>query len=137
MYYLSMKETNKGNKMNTFEYNNYKANDKGQSQIVFKEIYRESNYLNSANYQINHPHLENDWGCQEGEWNYNTDVYVEKQNHIARDVYKDTHQKEDKEIFTINLNKQFGFDRSTSVALNLDREQLEKIVEQAQFLLEK
>lgn len=126
-------DTKKGVKM--FEFNDYKVNDKGQSQVVFKEIYKEGSYRNSANYQINHPHLENDWSCQESEWNYNTEVYVEK-NGVARDVHKNMFVKEDKDIFTINFYKQFGNNKSTNVSLNVDREQLEKIVKEAQFLLE-
>ena len=125
-------DTKKGVKM--FEFNDYKLNDKGQSQVVFKEIYKEGTYLNSAHYQINHPKLENVWGCQESEWNYNAEVSVEK-NGVAKDVYAGQFQKEDKEIYTINFYKQFHTDRSTSVALNLDKEQLEQIVEQAQKLL--
>ena len=66
--------------------------------------------------------------------NEHAEVSVEK-NGVAKDVYAGQFQKEDKEIYTINFYKQFHTDRSTSVALNLDKEQLEQIVEQAQKLL--
>ena len=57
---------------------NYKANDKGQSQVVFKEIYKEGTYLNSAHYRVNDPRLDNEWACQESEWGIGVNVGVNK-----------------------------------------------------------
>ena len=114
----------------------YKMNDKGQAQIVFKEIYKEGTYLNSAHYKVNHPFLDNDYACAESEWGYNADVVVGKTNMTAS-VSTDHFQKEDKEVFEIYFSKQFGYDKSTSVDIYLNREQLESIVKQATEALNK
>ena len=124
--------TKKGVKM--FEFNDYKVNDKGQSQVVFKEIYKEGTYLNSAHYKVNHPQLDNDWGCAESDWGFNSDVNVTKTN-VKANVQTDLFEKEEKEVFEISFWKNFATDRSTSVDIYVNREQLEEIVEKAQKLL--
>ena len=113
----------------------YKLNDKGQSQIVHKEIYKESNYLNAAHYQVNNPFMDNDWACQESEWGLGVNVDVSKD---TRKAFTSTsaHTITEEEIFSVGLYKTFGFDRSTDVEVYMTREQLEHVVERAQKVLD-
>jgi len=48
---------------------------------------------------------------------------------------KQTFEKKEKEVFEISFLKNFATDRSTSVDIYVNREQLEEIVEKAQKLL--
>ena len=129
------KKTKGENKMYNL-YENYKMNDKGQSQVVFKEIYKEGTYLNSAHYKVNHPEIDNDWGCAESDWGFNSDVAVRKTNTTAS-VQTDHFVKEEKEVFELSFWKNFATDRSTCVDVYLNREQLELIVEEATKALNK
>ena len=113
----------------------YKLNDKGQSQIVHKEIYKESNYLNAAHYQVNNPFMDNDWSCQESEWGLGISVDVSKDTKKARTQHTDPYTITEKEVFSVGLYKTFGQDRSTDVEVYMTREQLEFVVEQAQKVL--